>query len=87
MGARNRKTQLARMAKRFEGGIGRMHVPYNTEVQTMRNSCPIRSVQVHGATWSTKYMCYTPELQDIRDKTKGLIDKFIDAYLSMDSKR
>ncbi len=45
------------------------------------------SVQVFGATWSTEHMGYTPELRDIRDRMKDRIDKFIDAYLSVNPKK
>jgi hypothetical protein len=32
-------------------------------------------------------MGYTPDLKDIRDRMKDLIDKFIDAYLSVNPKK
>jgi hypothetical protein len=44
------------------------------------------SVQVFGSTWSTEYMGYTPELRDIRDKMKERIERFIDAYRSVNPK-
>jgi hypothetical protein len=44
------------------------------------------SVQVFGSTWSTEYMGYTPELRDIRDRMKERIDRFIDAYRSVNPK-
>jgi hypothetical protein len=32
-------------------------------------------------------MGYTPDLKDIRDRMKLLLDKFIDAYLSVNPKK
>jgi hypothetical protein len=45
------------------------------------------SAQAYGATWSTGYMGYTPQLRDIRDRMKDRIDNFIDAYLSINPKK
>jgi len=45
------------------------------------------SAQAYGATWSTGYMGYNPQLRDIRDKMKDRVDIFINAYLSVNPKK
>lgn len=72
----------------LKGGVlGRYIYHITVEFKQYVNLVRSPSVQVFGATWSTEHMGYTPELRDIREKLKERIDKFMDAYLSVNPKK
>jgi len=65
------------------GYIYHISVEFKQHVSLMRTP----DIKVFGATWSTEHMGYTPDLKDIRDRMKDRVEKFIDAYLSVNPKK
>jgi hypothetical protein len=62
---------------------------YHISVEFKQHVSLVRTpdIKVFGATWSAEHMGYTPDLKDIRDRMKDLVDKFIAAYLSVNPKK
>jgi hypothetical protein len=72
----------------LKGGVLGGYIYYIT-VEFKQHVSLVRSsdIKVFGATWSTEHMGYTPDLKDIRERMKERVDKFIDAYLSVNPKK
>ena len=65
------------------GYIYQITVEFKQHVSLVRTS----DIKVFAVTWSTEHMGYTPDLKDIRDRMKLLLDRFIDAYLGVNTKK
>lgn len=82
------KPYLQVWPKVLKGGVLGGYI-YHITVEFKQHVSLVRSpsIQVFGATWSVEHMGYTPDLKDIRDRMNDRIDKFIDAYLSVNPKK
>ncbi len=82
------KPYLQVWPKVLKGGVLGGYI-YHISVEFKQHVSLVRSpgILVFGSTWSAEHMGYTPDLKDIRDRTQALIDKFIDAYLSVNPKK
>ncbi|MCU0594337.1 MAG: hypothetical protein MUC98_02580 [Desulfobacterota bacterium] len=65
------------------GYIYHITVEFKQHVSLVRTA----DIKVFAATWSTEHMGYTPDLKDIRERMKERVDKFIEAYLSVNPKK
>ncbi len=72
----------------LKGGVLGGYIYYIT-VEFKQHVSLVRSpgILVFASTWSTEHMGYTPELKDIRERMKERVDRFIDAYLSVNPKK
>ena len=72
----------------LKGGVLGGYIYYIT-VEFKQHVSLVRSpsILVFASTWSTEHMGYTPDLKDIRDRMKDRVDRFIDAYLSVNPKK
>ena len=82
------KPYLQVWPKVLKGGVLGGYV-YHVSVEFKQHVSLVRTpdIRVFGSTWSVEHMGYTPDLKDIRDRMKDLVDKFIDAYLSVNLKK
>lgn len=82
------KPYLQVWPKVLKGGVLGGYI-YHITVEFKQHVSLVRSpsIQVFGATWSVEHMGYTPDLKDIRERMNDRIDKFIDAYLSVNPKK
>lgn len=82
------KPYLQVWPKVLKGGVLGGYL-YHVTVEFKQHVSLVRTpdIRLFGATWSTEHMGYTPDLKDIRDRMKERVDKFIEAYLSVNPKK